>query len=107
MLIYFLIVTKNVWTNDLSEDFSGKTALDLRDELTATQRTLSVTRQERDSLKGELQKFKQLLEKKDKEVEDLIIGGHVSHQDKTRIISGNKTDTLLVSTLLYCLSYVL
>ena len=51
---------------------------------------------ERDSLKNELYKLKQLMDKRDKEIEDLIVGGHVSNRDRVRVISGSKTDTLLV-----------
>lgn len=87
-----LIVTNN----DFTEDFSGKTALDLRDELTATKRTFAATEGERDWMKGEIIKLKQVLEKKDKEIEDLILGGHVSSRDRARISTGNKTDVLLV-----------
>lgn len=64
-------------------------------------------REERDSLRNELHKLKQLLEKKDKEIEDLITGGHVSSRDRTKVTSGNKADTLLVSIIINILFLLL
>ena len=77
-------------------DYAGKTALDLRDELTAMKKNLSATEEQRDIFRGEMMKYKQILVKKDKEIEDLIMSGHVSTRDTARINTGNKSDVLLV-----------
>ena len=91
----FLIATNN----DFTEDYAGKTALDLRDELTAMQKSLAEMEEQRDTFRGEMIKYKQILVKKDKEIEDLIMGGHVSSRDRARINSGNKADILLVRSI--------
>jgi hypothetical protein len=88
MIIIFRLV--------FEEHFSGKNVFDLRDELTNTKRTLSVIKRERDAALIECSKLKSLLDKKEKDIEDLFIGGHVSNVDKNKVVSGTKNDTLLV-----------
>ena len=68
----------------------------ITDELTAMKKNLSATEEQRDIFRGEMMKYKQILVKKDKEIEDLIMSGHVSTRDRARINTGNKADVLLV-----------
>ena len=63
------------------------------------QKSLAEMEEQRDTFRGEMIKYKQILVKKDKEIEDLIMGGHVSSRDRARINSGNKADILLVRSL--------
>ena len=82
--------------NDFTKDFAGKTALDLRDDLTDAQKILRSTCEERDDLKSEVMKLKLLIERREKEIEDLLMGGHVSQKDRGRLSAASKQDTLLV-----------
>lgn len=63
------------------------------------QKSLAEMEEQRDTFRGEMIKYKQILVKKDKEIEDLIMGGHVSSRDRARINSGNKADILLVRSV--------
>lgn len=63
------------------------------------QKSLADMEEQRDTFRGEMIKYKQILVKKDKEIEDLIMGGHVSSRDRARINSGNKADILLVRSV--------
>ena len=63
------------------------------------QKSLTEMEEQRDTFRGEMIKYKQILVKKDKEIEDLIMGGHVSSRDRARINSGNKADILLVRSI--------
>lgn len=63
------------------------------------QKSLADMEEQRDTFRGEMIKYKQTLVKKDKEIEDLIMGGHVSSRDRARINSGNKADILLVRSV--------
>lgn len=63
------------------------------------QKSLAEMEEQRDTFRGEMIKYKQILVKKDKEIEDLIMGGHVSSRDRARINSGNKADILLVRSI--------
>ena len=93
---YYLFIYLVVANVDFTVDYAGKTALDLRDELTAMKKNLSAIEEQRNIFRGEMMKYKQILVKKDKEIEDLIMSGHVSTRDRARINTGNKADVLLV-----------
>lgn len=82
----------------MSVDFSGKNVLDLRDDLTRVSKALSISRGEKDELTFEIARLKKVVEKKEREVEDLLIGGYVGQKDRSRIAgTSTKQDTLLVS----------
>ena len=91
--------------NDFTKDFAGKTALDLRDDLTDAQKILRGTCEERDDLKSEVMTLKSVIERREKEIEDLLMGGHVSQKDRGRLSAASKQDTLLVHVhvfYMYC-----
>ena len=82
-------------------DFAGKNVFDLREELITTCKSLRETKDERDGLKHEVMRLKSTVEKKEKEVEDLLVGGYVGQKDRIRMAGAStKQDSLLVSEMI-------
>ena len=83
---------------DLTVEVSGKNVFDLRDELVRVSRSLRDVRGDKEELTYEIARLKKLVDKKEKEVEDLLVGGYVGQKDRSRVAGAStKQDTLLVS----------
>ena len=92
-------------------DHSGKSALDLRDELEDTRQLLSGLSSERDGLRAEVNKLKQLIANKDRQIEDFLAEGRVGNRELVRLFgtggqnSGINVSIItvkIVSTLTFC-----
>ncbi len=78
---------------------------DLKDELIRVCKSLRDTRSEKDELRYEVTRLRKLVDKKEKEVEDLLIGGYVGNKDRSRLTGAStKQDNLLV---IYCIRLLL
>ena len=95
---HILFITDGYEEAELTIDYSGKNVLDLRDELTRVCKSLRESRSDKEELCYEIKRLKKVVEKKEKEVEDLLVGGYVGQKDRSRIAgTSTKQDTLLVS----------
>ena len=86
--------------SDSIVDASGRNMTDLKDELVRVCKSLRDARSDKDELRYEVTRLRKLVDKKEKEVEDLLTGGYVGQKDRSRLTGAStKQDNLLVSQI--------